>query len=512
MKSPQHFLYEIAYAAIRLWQKRKLLLLALFFFSFLIPSFSQNTGSIGVTGTVRDSSGAGMPNVTVTERGTKNATTTTADGVFSINVASTKSVLVFSSVGYTQQEVQVGNLTNLTINLQAANRDLGEVVVVGYGTRKKESLTGAISSVTAKDLDRVHGGSTVSSGLAGKLPGVTFRMPDGRPGASATIQIRNMGTPLYVIDGIQQDQGQFNNLAPNDIESITVLKDASAAIYGVRAANGVVVVTTKRGAAGRNNINVDAYKGWQSWFRFPKVLTNSYDYMFYRAEAEINRFGSSAITQAELEKYKQGESAGLAYRSFNWRDYILSGPAAQNSVNVNISGGTDKVNYYVSGTNFHQASMLGDEYRFDRSNIQSNVTAKLATGLRVGMDVNGRVETRKNPGVPGGDDYFLARLAVLRNTPRERPYANDNPAYLNDMGEHLESNYAFLNEKISGALKSEWRVLQTNFNAEWIIPKVPGLTLKGTYSYYVADNLLNNQEYTYKAYTYIPATATTPEE
>jgi TonB-linked SusC/RagA family outer membrane protein len=512
MKSSKRFLYEIASGAIGLWQKKRILLLVWVLLSFLHPAISQTAPKITVTGMVTDSSGVGMPNVTVMERGTRNATTTTAEGYFSIAVANEKSVLVFTSVGYAPQTLTIGSQTNLSISLQSSNLDLNEVVVIGYGSRKKESLTGAISTITAKDIDRVHAGSTVSTSLAGKLPGVTFRMPDGRPGASANIQIRNMGNPLYVIDGIQQDAGQFNNLAPNDIESITVLKDASAAIYGVRAANGVVVVTTKRGAPGRNNINVDAYAGWQSWFRFPKVLTSSYDYMYYRAEAEVNRFGSTGITQAELDKYQQGESAGAAYRSFDWRDYILAKPAPQNSVNINISGGSDKVNYYVSGTNLSQASMLGREYKFNRSNIQSNVSAKLATGLKVGMDVNGRVETRVNPGVPGGDDYFLARLGVLRNTPRERPYANDNPAYLNDIGEHLESNYAFLNKKISGELKSEWRVLQTNFNAEWQIPKVPGLTLKGVYSYYVADNLLNNQEYTYKAYTYIPATPTSPEE
>ncbi|MBC7830267.1 MAG: TonB-dependent receptor [Chitinophagaceae bacterium] len=511
MKSTKNFLYDFAYGAISLWQKRKLLLLALFLFPFLYPAFSQSSGAITVSGVVKDSTGSGMANVTVAERGTKNATSTAANGAFSINVAGTKSVLIFSSIGYSQREVQIGNQTNITVLLDAVNNDLSEVVVIGYGSRKKESLTGAISTVTSKDLDRVHGGSTVSTGLAGKLPGVTFRMPDGRPGASANIQIRNMGRPLYVIDGIQQDEGQFNNLAPNDIESITVLKDASAAIYGVRAANGVVVVTTKRGTTGRNNVNVDAYAGWQSWFRFAKVLNNSYDYMYYRADAEINRFGSTGITQSELDKYKEGESAGLAYRSFNWRDYILDKPAPQNSVNVNISGGSDKVNYYVSATNLFQASNLGKEYKFNRSNIQSNVTAKLANGLRVGMDINGRVETRRNPGVPGGDDYFLSRLAILRNTPRERPYANDNPDYLNDIGEHLESNYAFLNEKISGKLKSEWRVLQTNFNVEWQIPQIKGLTLKGVFSYYIADLQSNNQEYTYKAYTYRPATPTSAE-
>ena len=502
----------ITHAFISLWQKRKLLLFSLFLSSFILPAFSQETSPVTVSGIIKDSSGAGLPNVTILERGTKNATKSDAAGTFTIKVAGAKSLLVISSVGYATQEISVGNQTSVNLLLQKMKTDLDEVVVIGYGAKSKQALTGAISTVTSKDLDRVHAGSTVSTGLAGKIPGVTFRMPDGRPGASANIQIRNMGRPLYVIDGIQQDEGQFNNIAPNDIESISVLKDASAAIYGVRAANGVVVVTTKKGASGKNNVNIDAYAGWQSWFRFADVLRNSYDYMYYRADAELNRFGSTGITQSELDKYKQGEAAGPAYRSFDWRDYILDKPAPQNQVNINISGGSEKVNYYVSATNLSQKSNLGKEYKFNRSNIQSNVTARLANGLKVGVEVNGRVETRQNPGVPGGDDYFLSRLAILRNTPRERPYANDNPAYLNDIGEHLESNYAFLNEKISGKYRSDWRVLQTNFNAEWQIPGVKGLSVKGVYSYYFADLLENNQEYTYKAYTYIPKTETTPEE
>lgn len=220
------------------------IVLLLLFFSQ--PVFAQNDTKITVNGFVRDNTGTGISSVTVTERGTRNATTTTADGSFTLNVAGKQSVLVFSSVGFIRKEVTVGDQTTIAMLMEADRSDLGEVVVIGYGAKSKGSLTGAISTVTSKDLDRVHAGSTVSAGLAGKIPGVTFRMPDGRPGASANIQIRNMGNPLYVIDGIQQDAGQFNNIAPNDIESITVLKDASAAIYGVRAANGVVVVTTKR--------------------------------------------------------------------------------------------------------------------------------------------------------------------------------------------------------------------------------------------------------------------------
>jgi len=486
---------------------QKLTIMILFIMAYqLTPlsAFAQN--KFPVSGTVTDTTGEVLTGVAIRVQGTQAGTTTDVKGKFNLNVPDANSVLLVSYIGFSSQEVPVNGRAVIAIRLKSNNSSLQEIVVTGYGTQKRESITGAISSITSKDLERVHAGSTVSTGLAGKIPGVTFRQAEGRPGASANIQIRNMGSPLYVIDGIQQDEGQFNNLSPNDVESITVLKDGSAAIYGVRAANGVVVVTTKKGS-GESRINIDAYSGYQNWTRFPNVLTNSYDYMRYRAEAEVNSNGSTSITPAELEKYKAGTDPG--YKSFNWRDYVLksNNNAPQNSVNANFTGGTDRVNYYVSATNLFQSSQLGKEYKFNRSNIQSNVSLKVANGLKVSLDINGRIETRENPGVPGGDDYFLAKFAVLRNTPLERPYANDNPAYLNDIG-HTESNYAFLNKDLSGLYHSDWRVLQTNFNAEYQIPGVKGLAIKGLYSYRIADYLLNNQEYTYEAYTYRPATNT----
>lgn len=472
--------------------------------AFIHSQTSAQTKTI--TGHVTDSASKALPGVTVSADKSKKFATTDNEGNFSIAIADNDQNLMFSYVGMKSITQSLAGQSFFEVAMTPDVSGLSDVVVVGYGTQRRGSVTSAISTVTSKDIDRVHGGSTVSTTLAGKLPGVTFRMPDGRPGSSANIQIRNMGNPLIVIDGIQQDLGQFNNLAPNDIESISVLKDASAAIYGVRGGNGVVVVTTKKGTTGRNNVNIDAYTGWQQWFRFPEVVKTSYDYMYYLAEAQVNSSGSTNITQEELDKYKQGESAGKQYRSFDWRKFVTSNNnAPQNSVNVNINGGSDKVNYYVSGTNFYQNSVLGEEYKFNRSNIQSNVTAKLTNGLRVGMDINGRIETRENPGVPGFDDYFLARFAVLRNTPLERPYANDNPAYLNDIG-HIESNYAYLNDRIAGVYHSDWRVLQTNFHAEWQIPGVKGLTLRGLYSYYIADYVLDNFEYTYNGYKYIDST------
>ncbi|QNK61089.1 TonB-dependent receptor [Pedobacter sp. PAMC26386] len=472
---------------------------------FLLFSLNSTAQTSNVSGTVTDDKGQTLIGVTVKVKNTKIGGMSDANGKFKITVPDKNAVLVFAYIGYATAEIPLNGQTELTVKLKDFNNDLQEIVVTGYGSQKRESITGAISSVTSKDIERVHGGSTVSTALAGKIPGVTFRMTDGRPGASASIQIRNMGRPLYVIDGIQQEEQQFNNIAPNDIESISVLKDASAAIYGVRAANGVVVVTTKKGTTGESRINVDAYLGFQNWSRFPDVVRNSYDYMRYKADAELNSNGSTSITPAELEKYKAGTDP--AYRSFDWRDYILksNNNAPQNSVNVNFTGGTDKMSYYVSATNLYQNSVLGKEYEFKRTNIQSNITATVANGLKVGVNINGRIESRENPGVPGVDDYLLARLAVLRNNPLERPYANDNPDYLNDIG-HTETNYAFLNKKLSGIYRNDWRVLQTNFNAEYQIPGVKGLVAKAVYSYYVADYVLNNHEYTYNTYTYRPAT------
>ncbi|MBE9586055.1 TonB-dependent receptor [Mucilaginibacter sp. JRF] len=478
-------------------------------FVFFLIAFMINTTTVfaqsKISGTVVDETNLPLPGVAIRVKGTTIGTATDGQGKFTLDVPA-NAVLDVTFVGYASQQVTVGTQTNIKVSMKSANENLQEVVVTGYGSQKRESITGSIASVTSKDIDRVHGGATVSTTLAGKIPGVTFRMADGRPGASANIQIRNMGAPLYVIDGVQQDAGQFNNLAPNDIESISVLKDASAAIYGVRAANGVVVVTTKKGS-GDSRINVDAYMGFQNWFRFPDVLRNSYDFARYKAEAQMNSSGTTSFTAEEVEKYRIGTERG--YQSFDWREYVLgSNPnAPQNSVNVNFTGGSDKVNYYVSATNFFQNSNIGKEYEFGRTNIQSNIQARVAKGLRVGVNINGRVESRENPGVPGGDDYFLARFAVLRNTPIERPYANDNPNYLNQIN-NIESNYAFLNKTISGTYRSDWRVLQTNFNAEYEIPGIKGLALKGIYSYYLADNVLNNHEYTYDVFTYRPETDT----
>lgn len=479
---------------------RQKMLTTLCFLMGAVYGFGQNPHV--VSGTVKgQNDGVPIPYVSVLVKGTAQGATTDFDGKYTIE-ATSDAVLIFRSVGFQIQEVPVDGRITVNVDLAEDVAALDEVVVIGYSSMQKKDLTAAISTITSSDLEKVHGGSTVSTGLAGKLPGVSFRMPDGRPGASANIQIRNMGNPLYVIDGVQQDAGQFNNLSPNDIESISVLKDGSAAIYGSRAANGVVVVTTKKGRKGaRSTVNIDSYMGWQNWTRFPEAVNDSYQWMLGKAEAEVNEFGSTSITPDELEKYRIGEEYG--YQSFNWRDFIVKKNAPVSNVNVNATGGSEKINYYLSFTKMNQEAVFGDEFTFDRTNIQSNVDAQITDNLKVGAQLNGRIEKRKNPGIPGADDYWLPRFAILRNRPFERPYANDNPEYLNDIG-HNETNWGLHNFETGGYKEDIWRVLQTNFNAEYDFGFIPGLKLKGMYSYYIADQVMNGHEYTYEAYTYSP--------
>ena len=474
-------------------------LLLLLWMLAALPLLAQ-TGTT-IRGTIlEESSGEPLPGVSILEKGTTNGVITDLDGKFVIDLKSDNARLRISFIGFKTQEIQIGSQTELELKLASDLSNLDEIIVVGYGEQQKETITGAVANVTSRDIDKVPS-ATVSGALAGKMAGLSFRQPDGRPGAGAWLQIRNMGTPLFVIDGIQKDEGQFNNLAPGDIESITILKDASAAVYGSRAANGVVVVKTKQGKRGETpTININGYYGWQNWSRFPDGV-DAYEWMLGKADADINQFGSTNITAEELEKWNRGTEYG--YKSFNWRDFIIQGNAPQSNFNASVSGGSDKTNYYLSVTRFDQKAVFSDEFEFNRTNIQSNINTDITDKFRVGMQINGRIENRNNPGVPGGDDYWQPRFALFRNRPTERPYANDNPDYPANIN-NIETNWALLNYDRTGFYENKYQVLQTNFTAEYDI--LPNLVAKGLYSYYLSDNMFNTFEYTYDVFGYNPET------
>lgn len=465
-----------------------------------LPEVQQNRS---IKGVVKDAFGETIIGASVVVKGTTTGTVTDMDGNFSLDVP-VGATLEVSYVGYLTQTV-VANSTSLSIVMKENSTQLSEVVVTGFGlAQKKATLTGAISSIGANDLSRSVS-STTSGALVGKIAGVNSRQTDGRPGSTTSIQIRNMGDPLYVIDGVQKDAGQFNNIDFNDIESIAVLKDASAAIYGVRAANGVVVVTTKKGGKNtKNTVSLNAYYGWQTLSNFPDPA-DAATYVENYIQSQTIQGKSLTWDKEDLAKWKQGTEKG--YQPFDWKDFIWE-TAPQEYVNANVSGGSDKINYYFSLGHLNQDAMIVNYGGFTRSNVQMNIESQVNDKLKLGAAMNGRIEKRVNPGVPGGDDYWLPLFGTYRNLPTVRPFANDNPKYPTMTSTDSGTNFAWLNYDLSGRMEDTWRVAQLNFDAEYQI--IDGLKAKGMFGYYLANRKHDNQEYTYKLYRYDEATDTYP--
>lgn len=461
-----------------------------------------------VEGTVRDA-GDKSPIIganILTSSG-KQGTSTNTEGVFSIEIAATGDSLSVSFIGYNKVVRAVGaGESKLEIELTPSSEALSEIVITGFGmTQKKETLTGAISTIGADDISRSLA-STASGALVGKIPGLNFRQTDGRPGAATNIQIRNMGNPLYVIDGVQKDAGQFNNLDFNDIESISVLKDASAAIYGVRAANGVIVVTTKRGGRNtKNTVSLTSNFGFQNLSTFPRPA-NAVTYIENYIQSETVQGSSSyRYSRDDLAKWRQGTEKG--YVPFDWYDFIWE-TAAQNYLNANVSGGSDKINYYFSVGHLNQNDAIVNYGGFKRTNVQMNITSQISEKFKVSATYNARHEQKVNPGVPGGDDLWLPRFGTFRNLPTVRPFANDNPNYPTRTSNDPGTNFGWLTYDLSGKFQNTWRVSQLNFDADYKI--FDGLTARALVGYYYAAQRLENHEYTYKLYGYDEPTDTYP--
>jgi TonB-linked SusC/RagA family outer membrane protein len=455
---------------------------------------------VTVTGVVYDSQGLPLPGVSVIIKGTSTGVATDVDGRYTVNAPSAESVLVFSFIGYNTQEITVGNQTTINITLTENLANLEEVLVVGYGVQKKGTITGAVGEVKSDALLRTPS-ATTSGALVGKIQGITARQGDARPGASTSIQIRNMGQPLFVIDGIPADAGQFDNLGQSDIESITVLKDAAAAIYGMRAANGVVLVTTKRGRTNQKaEINLSGYYGLQNFTRYPRPA-NAYQHLRADAESAVNLGGTPSITREELAKWQQGTEKG--YQSFDYYDFIMKPNVPQSSFNASASGGSENTKYFFSLSHLNQDALIED-YLFQRTNFQSNIDMTLAEGFTVGTQISGRLENREQVGVPGLDDYFNPFLSIFTMWPTERPYANDNPNYVNGDVHNINVNPATYTKEVTGYVDEIWRGFKGNFYAQYEFGF--GLSAKGTYSYNFTNLDFDGFEYTYDGYIYNEAT------
>lgn len=468
-------------------------------------------------GTVTDSSGMPIPGASVVLKNTTKGAITSEDGTFSLQ-APEGSTVVITSVGYQSREMALGGNTNLRIRLEQLASSLTDIVVVGYGTQKKATVTGAVSAIKSEDLVRTPA-TTVSAALVGKMPGITARSPDSRPGRGTNIQIRNLGNPLYVIDGVPytgsvnatafgftQGSGQdiFNSLGIEDIESITVLKDASASIYGLRASNGVVLVTTKKGRRGEKaSINVSGYYGFQNFTRYPRPANaGQYVRALVESEQNLGRDPSLLYSREELAKWEAGTEKG--YKSYDYHKEVLRPNVPQYYISANASGGSERSNYYLSVSRIKQEAVIRD-YSFERTNLQANIESSLAKGLKVGTQISARLEKTHNVGVPGLDDYFNPFLSIFSMWPTESPYANDNPNYINQT-HNVNVNPATYRDDVTGYVDEWWRGINVNLNAQYDFDF--GLSMKGIYSYNYMNEDFDGFEYTWDAYKYDPATDT----
>lgn len=378
-----------------------------------------------ITGTIVDTTGEPVIGANVVEKGTTNGTVTDIDGKFEFEI-SDKSILKISYIGYSDQEISVGNASVLTIKLAEDAQALDEVVVVGFGTQKKVNLTGAVTAVSGEDMAKRPVTNT-STMLQGQVPGLRVVQGLGQPGnESVSFRVRGVGTfsgaganPLVLINGVP---GEMSNLDPSMIESVSVLKDAaSAAIYGARAANGVILVTTKQGATGDDKIAI----GYQGNFavhtptKMFDLVTNSVDYMNLFNQAKRNSGESGLYPEEEIEKYRNGNGS-VQYPSFDWLDYLFN-PAFVQQHNLSLAGSSKKTSYNIALNYVNQDGTL-KKSNYKKYNVTVDLTTQATKWMKVGLYTNLMKGDRNYYGLSQSD----AILSGMSQAPTYMPWMPDD--------------------------------------------------------------------------------------
>lgn len=450
----------------------------------LLSAISQGQGTIIVKGNVTDqATGKPLVDASIQIKGSKAGTTTDANGNYSINVPE-KGILIFSSVGYENVEMPVNGKTVINISLEVSTKGLSEVVVVGYGTQKKENITGAVGVIHSTSLtDRPT--SSPANLLQGLSPGLTVSTQGSYPGASSNIKIRESSTwqggsdPLYVIDGFVRDATAFSQINPSDIDNISILKDAaSAAIYGIRGGNGVILVTTKQGVAGKASISYNGSYTFNTREIIPRMM-NAYEAFTFAN----NAYSQKNIPATDPSFYTPDELDYFKTHSYNWVDITWRNPW-NTSHNLSVSGGSKAARYYISGNYLHQEGATSNS--FDKYNFIAKLEGEVTKRISYNLIVNGEWGNGTRPF--WAYDYGDFNLSNMYN--RLIPVNPGRPAFINGLpvGNFDNTNTANLAKGNGGYTRPTNNSISPTFQLKYDIPGIEGLSAKGTFAYNTSNN------------------------
>ena len=454
-----------------------------------------------ITGTVVSATdGQAQPGTSVAVKGSTLGTSADGSGKYSIS-ASANSVLVFSFVGFKSQEILVGSKSVIDVSLVPDDKSLDEVVVVAYGSQKKSSVTGSVATVKAKDLT-VAPIASVTNAMVGRLPGLVAKQTTGQPGSdAAAISIRGFGNALVIVDGVESS---FNNYDSNQIESITVLKDGAAAIYGARAGNGVILVTTKRGNSGKPVISLNSNYSLQG---VTNMMTPTKDYQLAEIQREIHLQGGNPIATApwtleQIKTMKDGTGGpNFPYANTDWFDLTFREWAPQQQHNLSVRGGSEKVKYYgFIGYTDQETMIKTSGGGFQRYNIQANIDASITKNLSMRLDLSGGVENRKFP-IRGLENGGSAWQDLYTTRPFFPAFLPDK-SLLADGGSDVGSVYAATNIDISGYTASEQKDLKATLVLDYNFPFLKGLSARLLANYRDFNTLSKRFQKPMSFYTY----------
>jgi TonB-linked SusC/RagA family outer membrane protein len=442
-----------------------------------------------INGTVTDGDGGEpLPGVNVLAKGTTMGTVTDIEGKYQLTVSDDVEALVFSSIGYETREVAINGQEVINLELMPDVQALSEVVVVGYGIQQKKSLTGSVNSVDAEELKEVTVPNATQL-LQGRVPGVITKQSSGLPGQdNANISIRGFGNPLILVDGMERS---LSNVDPNDIESISVLKDASAAIYGARSGNGVILVTTKRGNQGKPQFTYDGTYSVQQFTKKPQVITDAGIYTQFWNEAESNIGVPTTYSEEDIENYQAGIPG---YESYDWYDFAIKEWTPMNKHNLSVNGGGENITYYAGmGYTDQQSVVSSNDFYYKRFNVRSNVNAKITENISARLDLDYAYEFQRTIPQDGGSEINQLMRAIYKSqpmTPTTFPDTSLIPTS-NFNGTHNRL-YGTIYKDIRGSNDLNRNILTGNFELDYQAPMVKGLSANFRFIYR-SNELRDNQ-------------------